>query len=108
MKKTTLLFFTFLFSISAFSQKGKTKTTEQPAIKQQIISSINSKYTTYKEEALQIWNFAEMGYKEQKSSALLQQTLKENGFNLEAGVAEIPTAFVASYGSGSPVIGILA
>ena len=48
-----------------------------------------------------------MGYQEEQSSALLQKTLKEQGFQIEAGVAEIPTAFVASYGSGSPVIAIL-
>ena len=57
---------------------------------------------------MQIWDFAEVGYKEEKSTALLQQTLKENGFTIESGVAGMPTAFVASYGSGSPVIGILA
>jgi aminobenzoyl-glutamate utilization protein B len=49
-----------------------------------------------------------MGYKEVKSSALHQQTLKEAGFNVQAGIAEIPTAFVATYGSGKPVIAILA
>lgn len=58
--------------------------------------------------ALQIWDYAEVGYKEVKSSALLQKTLKENGFTVEAGVAGIPTAFVATYGSGSPVIAVLA
>jgi aminobenzoyl-glutamate utilization protein B len=49
-----------------------------------------------------------VGFKEEKSTVLLQQTLKENGFTIQPGVAEMPTAFVASYGSGSPVIGILA
>jgi aminobenzoyl-glutamate utilization protein B len=49
-----------------------------------------------------------VGYKEVKSSGLLQKTLADNGFTVRAGVADIPTAFVASYGSGSPVIGILA
>ena len=49
-----------------------------------------------------------MGYQEEKSSALLKQTLSDAGFSIQEGVADIPTAFVASYGSGSPVIGILA
>ena len=49
-----------------------------------------------------------MGFKESKSSTLLQTTLKDNGFTVEAGVAGMPTAFVATFGSGSPVIGILA
>ncbi|HET8692467.1 MAG TPA: amidohydrolase [Steroidobacteraceae bacterium] len=55
-----------------------------------------------------IWEYAEVGYQETKSSALLQKELTEAGFTVEAGVAGIPTAFVASSGSGKPVIGILA
>ena len=60
------------------------------------------------EVARTIWEFAEVGYQETKSSALLQQELTKAGFKVEAGVAGIPTAFVASAGSGKPVIGILA
>ncbi|HRI22760.1 MAG TPA: amidohydrolase, partial [Panacibacter sp.] len=77
-------------------------------IKDQAARDIGANYNDYKNIALQIWDFAELGYKEQKSSALLQKTLQENGFILQAGVADIPTAFVATYGSGFPVIGILA
>ncbi|MGL6269537.1 MAG: amidohydrolase, partial [Chitinophagaceae bacterium] len=55
-----------------------------------------------------IWNYSEVGYKEEKSSALLKDLLTKEGFTVESGVAGIPTAFVASFGSGSPVIGILA
>jgi aminobenzoyl-glutamate utilization protein B len=58
--------------------------------------------------ALQIWDFAEVGYKETKSSALLQQQLRDAGFSVQAGVAGMPTAFVGTFGSGKPVIGILA
>jgi len=57
--------------------------------------------------ASRIWEWAEPGYQETRSSRLLQETLREAGFRIEAGVADIPTAFVASYGSGSPIIGIL-
>ena len=60
------------------------------------------------EVARTIWEYAEVGYQETKSSALLQQELKGAGFSVEAGVAGIPTAFVATAGSGKPVIGILA
>lgn len=48
------------------------------------------------------------GLQRSKGSALHQQTLKDAGFNVQAGIAEIPTAFVATYGSGKPVIAILA
>jgi aminobenzoyl-glutamate utilization protein B len=78
------------------------------AFKATALAGLQAGYDDYKKIAVQIWNFAEVGYKEYKSSALLQQTLKDNGFTVEAGVAGIPTAFVAAYGSGKPVIGILA
>ncbi|MBW3534586.1 MAG: amidohydrolase [Gemmatimonadetes bacterium] len=58
--------------------------------------------------AMEIWHLAELGYQEEKSVALLQRKLASAGFTIEQGVAGIPTAFVASYGSGSPVIGLLA
>ncbi len=77
-------------------------------LKTDAIKNIDSKYDTYKNIALQIWGFSEVGYKEVKSTQLLQETLKSNGFTIESGVAEMPTAFVASYGSGKPVIAILA
>lgn len=54
-----------------------------------------------------IWNHAELGYQETKSSALLQQQLKAAGFRIESGVAGMPTAFTATYGDGGPVIAVL-
>ena len=58
--------------------------------------------------ARQIWEWAELGYQETQSSALLQAELKAAGFEIEPGVAGMPTAFVATAGSGKPVIGMLA
>jgi aminobenzoyl-glutamate utilization protein B len=55
-----------------------------------------------------IWSYAELGLQERKSSALLIKTLEEAGFTVEKGLAGMPTCFVASYGSGKPVVGILA
>ena len=55
-----------------------------------------------------IWAFAEMGYLETRSSHRLRTYLSASGFEVQSGVAEIPTAFVATYGEGRPVIGILA
>ena len=78
------------------------------AIKTQALQDLQARYADYRQVAQSIWGFAEVGYKETKSSALLQKTLKDNGFTVQAGVADIPTAFVATYGSGKPVIGILA
>ena len=54
-----------------------------------------------------IWDYAELGMQEFRSSALLIKTLEDEGFTVERGVAGMPTCFVASWGSGKPVIGIL-
>lgn len=75
---------------------------------QSAMSYLDENQVHYAGVAQEIWNFAEVGYQENQSSELLQQQLRHAGFSVEAGVAGMPTAFVASYGSGSPVIGILA
>jgi aminobenzoyl-glutamate utilization protein B len=72
-----------------------------------LIQSIEAKRESYATVAKQIWGFAEVGFQEQKSSALLQQQLRAAGFQVKAGVADIPTAFVATFGSGKPIIGIV-
>ena len=58
--------------------------------------------------AQQIWDWAELGYLETRSSGLLQQELAKEGFSVTSGAADIPTAFVAEWGKGGPVIAILA
>jgi aminobenzoyl-glutamate utilization protein B len=55
-----------------------------------------------------IWTFAELGLQEHRSAARLAGVLKKAGFRVKEGVSDMPTAFVAEYGSGKPVIGILA
>ena len=76
--------------------------------KNQFQESIDDRAEQFETIAKSIWDWAEMGYQEEKSSSLLQQTLKEEGFSIQAGVADLPTAVIAEYGSGSPIIGILA
>jgi len=75
--------------------------------KKKIVTKLGQKENQYGQIAQNIWSYAELGYKEQKSSLLLQETLKQAGFTIQPGVAGIPTAFIATYGSGGPVIGIL-
>ncbi len=72
-----------------------------------VLKKLDSKAEAYGAIAQNIWELAEMGYQEEKSSALLQQTLSDEGFTIEKGVAGIPTAFIAEYGSGSPIIAIM-
>jgi len=59
------------------------------------------------EIATKIWQLAEPGYQETESARLLAEALEHAGFAIHRGVAEIPTAFTATYGEGQPVIGVL-
>lgn len=76
--------------------------------KDDVIDYIDRHEAEYSAVAKTIWDFAELGYLETQSSELLQSQLTTAGFEVSVGVAGIPTAFVASYGEGKPVIGILA
>jgi aminobenzoyl-glutamate utilization protein B len=106
MRYFTFLSFLLIFSDSLAQKKNAANPID--LLKTQAAASIQGGYDRYKATELAIWNTAEVGFKEKESSALLQTMLKENGFTVEAGVAGMPTAFVATYGSGHPVIGILA
>jgi aminobenzoyl-glutamate utilization protein B len=72
-----------------------------------LLQSIDANAQRLGELSRQIWEFAEVGYKEAKSSALLRDELKAAGFSIQDGVAGMPTAFVATWGSGKPVIGLM-
>ena len=77
------------------------------ALKKEVIASVE----TQKDELItvsdKIWAAAEIAFQEKVSSQTLIDYARANGFDVEVGVAETPTAFVATYGSGKPVIGIL-
>lgn len=81
---------------------------QTPTQAQSVVPLVDARTAQLQSIARQIWAFAEVGFKETKSTALLQEQLKKAGFKVDAGVAGMPTAFVASAGSGGPVIAILA
>ncbi len=76
--------------------------------KAQVVAEIDAGYDENARIALQIWNLAELGYQEVESTRILKAQLAVAGFEIESGVAGIPTAFVASWGNDGPVIGVLA
>ena len=96
--RITLTLAVFLVPSVGLAQQGK----------DYVRQAIDTRAEVYRDVAMKIWDFAELGYLEEKSSALLQEQLRQAGFQVQMGLANIPTAFVASYGSGQPVIGILA
>lgn len=73
-----------------------------------LLRFVESRRAVDRAVAQDLWNWAEVGYQEEQSSARLQKELRAAGFTVRAGVAGMPTAFVAEYGSGKPVIAILA
>ncbi|MFP2996540.1 amidohydrolase [Spongiivirga sp. MCCC 1A20706] len=102
MKTKSILMVCLLFGLytTGFAQKW---TKNKKAVKQ----SVENHKTDLIAISDQIWEAAEIAFQEKKSSKLLADYAEQNGFRVERGVAEMPTAFVATYGSGSPVIGIL-
>lgn len=81
---------------------------QAPAGSERALAFLDSGRDRFAAIAQQIWDYAEVGYQETRSSALLQEELRKAGFSVEPSIAGMPTAFVASYGTGKPVIGILA
>ena len=105
MKKVYPLFILFLAAQWSIGQSSLRSSIANE--KKAVIQSLEAKKQQYVDVATNIWNLAELGYKEGKSANLLQSMLKEEGFTIETGVAGIPTAFTATFGSGTPVIGVL-
>ncbi len=95
MKKTIFLFFLVGIGNMAIGQ-------------QEIIQELDQNFSRYSAISDKIWQLAEPGYLETKTSETLMNELKNAGFEVKKGVGDINTAFVATYGSGYPVIGILA
>jgi len=94
-------FISIFFVQTVFSQ-GLT-----PA-KKTAISWVDGAKSTYEEMAKYLWDNPELSLVEFKASAKLQEYLAKNGFKIEKGISGMPTAFIATWGSGKPVIGFLA
>ena len=97
--------FPLILALAAAPAAAQAQQTDTMA---EISALIDSRAVETAKTARQLWEWAEVGYQEQKSSDLLKQSLKANGFQITSGVAGIPTAFTAEYGKGGPVIAILA
>jgi Metal-dependent amidase/aminoacylase/carboxypeptidase len=72
-----------------------------------ILISVDKHKAKFENVALQIWDYAELGYLEKNSSSLLASSLEDEGFTIKRGLAGIPSAFIAEFNNGGPVIGIL-
>ena len=100
IKSNLIIAFCLVISTS-FAQHKMNKT------KEAIIASVEKHEANLIKISDEIWALAETAFEENKSSKLLADYAEKQGFNVERGVAGMPTAFVATYGSGSPVISVL-
>ena len=75
-----------------------------PALKQEAAAEVESLQTLTQQMVDEIFSFSELGFQEFETSRYVTGILEKNGFHVERGVAGIPTAWVATYGSGKPVI----
>lgn len=100
MKKITLLGILLLFAVSASAQKMSKN-------KKAVIASVEKHKAELIKISDSIWAAAETAFEESVSSEILASYAEKNGMTVTRGVADIPTAFTATFGSGKPVISIL-
>ena len=75
-------------------------------LKAEAVSAVDGMQTFTQQMVDQIFSFAELGFQETETNRYLIDILEKNGFTVQKGVAGIPTAFVASWGSGKPVLAL--
>lgn len=103
MRIRILIILVILSSISAVAQKkSKINNTKKEAI-----SSIDANMATLTDLSDKIWSYEEDAFQEFQSAELLADYAESQGFTVKRGVAGIPTAFTAEYGSGKPIIGVM-
>ena len=78
-----------------------------PALKAEAVAEIDKMQTLTQQMVDQIFSFSELGFQEVETSRYLTELLEKNGFQVERGVAGIPTAWIATYGAGKPVIAFI-
>lgn len=100
MKSLYVFFAACLLTFGASAQKMTSN-------KKAIIASVEKHEKALIDISNNIWALAETAFEETQSSKILADYAEQQGFTVERGVAGMPTAFVATYGSGSPVISVL-
>ncbi|MEQ9592923.1 MAG: amidohydrolase, partial [Cyclobacteriaceae bacterium] len=91
---------------SCFAQKSKLSPKKIDALKKESSDKVLADAKRIQVMVDKIFSFAELGFQEYESSKYLTGLLKENGFEIQMGIAGIPTAWTASWGSGKPVIAL--
>src|SRR6202163_785252 len=102
--KKTLRYAGFLCALLVPAGACAQQASSLPALKQEAVTEVDNLQTLTQQMIDQVFSFSELGFQEFETSRYLTGILEKNGFQVERGVAGIPTAWVATYGSGKPVI----
>lgn len=111
MKKFLPLFFCSALVSLLLIAPARTQQPAQPSpaddLKKEAVGQVESMQTMTQQMVDQVFSFSELGFQEFETSKYLTGVLEKNGFHVERGIAGIPTAWVATYGSGKPVIAFI-
>jgi len=107
MKRIALCMLALSFALAVFQRAGAQETKTLDDLKREAVAEVDKLQKLTQEMVDSIFSFAELGFQEYETSKYVTGILEKNGFKVERGVAGIPTAWVASYGSGKPVIGFM-
>lgn len=102
-----MLLFVSVFSMSVRAQTKRVLSTQKVETwKKEVIKSLEEKSKTAQEMVDAVFSFSELGFQETETSAYLTNILQKNGFTIEKGIGGIPTAWMATWGNGKPVIAL--
>jgi aminobenzoyl-glutamate utilization protein B len=102
--KKNVLLLCCLISINGIAQKKQSNIAPVEAWKKQVVQELDGKSKTAQVMVDMVFSFAELGFQEKETSAYLTKILEENGFKIERGISGIPTAWLATFGTGKPFI----
>ena len=89
------------------SQTGAADIASNIVLKEAVVSSIDTQSAALVDLSDQIWAHAEIALHETQSAKVLADYAEQQGFRVDRGIAGMPMAFIASYGKGKPIIGVL-
>ncbi len=95
-----------MINISCFAQKNKNSSAKITEWKAELVKEIDQQQKSAQEMVDMIFSFAELGFQEYETAAYLKSILRKNGFSIDSNISGIPTAWIAKWGSGKPVIAI--
>lgn len=106
MKYTNMLVLMALFSISEYALAQSSTDDRIKKLKTEAIAEVEKQYVLGQQINDMLFSFSELGFQEIETSAYLTSLLEKNGFKIQKGIAGVPTAWTATWGSGKPVIAL--